>query len=62
MTIHWSRSAAALILAGFGGAAIAFFVFPADMLLGARSYWDHVQGDNGTSVIGFYALAHVHIC
>lgn len=58
MTTLRRRSAAALVFAALGGAMIAFLIFPAEMLLGAQSYWNGIGGDNGTSLIGFYALAH----
>lgn len=58
MTTLRGRSAAALVFAALGGAAIAFLIFPADMLLGAQGYWNNIVGDNATSLSGFYALAH----
>lgn len=58
MTTLRRRSAAALFFAALSGAMIAFLIFPVDMLLGAQRYWNSIAGDNGTSLIGFYALAH----
>nr|WP_281378995.1 DUF6311 domain-containing protein [Aurantimonas endophytica] len=46
-----------LLGAALGACIVAWMIFPTDMLLGKRAYWDAIGGDNATGLIGFYALA-----
>ncbi len=45
------------LIAALCGIGLAFLIFPAELLLSAPSYWDHVEGDASANLTGYLAFA-----
>ncbi|MBB3234980.1 DUF6311 domain-containing protein [Phyllobacterium endophyticum] len=45
------------VIAAILGLALAFLIFPHDLVVGISPYWDNVQGDNAANWIGYEAFA-----